>query len=197
MASLKVDRIKQALGAGVRSNLFRIVINKPPAIAIPDQDKLSLLVRSGQIPGTSLTPIEVPFRGARLKVPGDRTFDPWTATIYNDQGMVYRTFFESWNNGLKGFVSNVATEDPSDYYCQIDIYQLNQQGEEIGAAWSLIDAWPGDLTAIDLSSDNENSISDFSVTFQFQYWIHNVSTGAGVPENAGGGTDPVNAGDNT
>ena len=185
MASLKVDRIKQALGTGVRSNLFRIVINKPPAIAIPDQDKLSLLVRAAQIPGTSLTPIEVPFRGARLKIPGDRTFDPWTVTIYNDQNMQYRTLFETWSNGLKGFVSNVSSADPSEYYCGIDVYQLDNQGNEIGTAWQLVDAWPGDITAIDLSSDNENTVSDFSITFQYQYWIHNVGTLGTDGNNAG------------
>jgi len=188
--SLKIDRLKQALGTGVRSNLFRIVFTPPPAVPIDptNAEKISLLVRSAQIPGTSLASIEVPFRGARLKIPGDRTFDPWTVSIYNDQDMRYRTLFETWSNGLKGFVSNVSSDDPSQYYCGIDIYQLNNQGEDIGQPWKLVDAWPGDITAIDLSSDNENAVSDFSVTFQYQYWTHNVGPGVGTDgQNAGGG----------
>lgn len=172
MASLKIDTLKQVLKGGVRSNLFEIQINSAPALVVPDPSKLSILCRAGQIPAASLAPIEVPFRGARYKLPGDRTFEPWTVTIYNDPDMVYRGLFENWTNSMKGFVSNVAAADFTEYTCAIEVRQLNQQGNVIGTPWVLQDAWPSDITAIDLSSDNENSVSDFSVTFQYQYWTH-------------------------
>lgn len=183
MASLKVDKLRAAIKGGVRSNLFEVVLT-PPNIPGVDftalrEEQFTFLVRSGQIPALSLAPIEVPFRGSRLKIPGDRAFDPWTMTVYNDDKMLYRSLFERWQNAIKGTVSNVAAENYETIFGSIIVRQLNQQGEvvkpggnELSGQWILHDCWPSDIAAIDLSSDNENAVSDFTVTWQYQYWSH-------------------------
>jgi len=183
MASLKVDKLRSAIRGGVRSNLFEVTLT-PPVIAGVDfsalrEENFTFLVRSGQIPALNLTPIEVPFRGSRLKIPGDRSFEPWTMTVYNDDKMLYRSLFERWQNAIKGSVSNVAVENYESIFGTIGVRQLNQQGEpvrpggnELSGQWTLHDCWPSDIAAIDLSSDNENAVSDFTVTWQYQYWTH-------------------------
>ena len=181
MPSLTIDKLKQALRGGVRNNLFQVTIipvgvNVP---AVPGGDlgeNLSILIRAGQIPASTVGSIEVPFRGLRYKVPGDRTFDPWTMTVYNDPNMQFRGFFEQWSNNMKGLASNTGQLDPTTLYGAIEVRQLNNQGEIIGQPWTLQSCWPSDVSAIDLSADNENTVSDFTVTWQYQYWTHQPYT---------------------
>lgn len=192
MASLTIDKLKQALRGGVRSNLFEITVfpvgaNVPPLPGGDNGTNLSILTRSGQIPSSIVGSIEVPFRGLRYKVPGDRTFEPWTMTVYNDPKMEFRGFFEQWSNEMKGLASNTGQLDPTTLYGAIEIRQLNVNGDAIGQPWTLYSCWPSDISAIDLSSDNENTVSDFTVTWQYQYWTHQ-------PYTDGPNADTVTAG---
>ena len=194
MPSLKVDQIKQVLKGGVRSNLFQITVNRTasginvPALPFGDNGQnLSVLVRAGQIPASTIAPIEVPFRGTRFKTIGERTFEPWTMTVFNDQDLQIRGFFEKWANSMKGFASNVGQQDPSTLFGIVEIRQLNMAGEIIGQPWVLQDCWPSDISAIDLSNDAEGALSEFSVTWQYQYWTH-------LPFTDGPNIDVNNAG---
>ena len=98
----------------------------------------------------TIAPIEVPFRGTRFKTIGERTFEPWTMTVYNDQEMQIRGFFEQWANSMKGFASNVGQQDPSTLFGIVEIRQLNMAGEIIGQPWVLQDCWPSDIVSSDI-----------------------------------------------
>ena len=103
MADLFVDKLKNSLRQGIRTNLFQVIINRPgvaPALVTAgnglgtDFQGTSVLCKAAQIPQGQLGTIEVPFRGAKLKIPGDRAFEPWTVTILNDPDMAIRSWFE-------------------------------------------------------------------------------------------------------
>jgi hypothetical protein len=84
MAILGIDDFKAKLkGGGARSNLFRCTINFP-GYANGDVELTSFMCKGAQLPASVMTPIEVPFRGRRLQIAGDRTFEPWTVTVLND-----------------------------------------------------------------------------------------------------------------
>ena len=81
MAILGVDDFKSKLkGGGARANLFKATITYP-GYAGGDVELTSFLCEAAQLPGSTLGMIEVPFRGRRLKIAGDRTFESWTVTI--------------------------------------------------------------------------------------------------------------------
>ena len=157
---LNVDQLKTVLRGGVRTNLFRVDIAIPGGVDTfgLDSNVIGVLTKAAQIPQATLGSIEVPFRGTRYKMPGDRTFEPWTMTVLNDPDMRIRSMFENWSNAFKGFASNVAVSDPAELYGSVEIYQLNQQGEIIPSqgssstsSWKLTNCWPSDISAIDLS----------------------------------------------
>ena len=181
---LNVDQLKTVLKGGVRTNLFKVNFAIPAGVDTfgLDSNIIGVLTKAAQIPQATLGSIEVPFRGTRYKMPGDRTFEPWTMTVLNDPEMRIRSMFESWSNAFKGFVSNVASADPSEFYSSVDIFQLNQSGNpipsaggEANSAWTLKGCWPSDISAIDLSYDDENTLSQFTVTWQYQYWTHPIA----------------------
>ena len=94
---------KTKLNGGVRPNLYQVDIQFPekadPGAGITNlMSQGRFLCRSTSLPTHSQGLIEVPFRGRFLKIPGDRTFEAWTATFYNTADFNLRAAFESWVN---------------------------------------------------------------------------------------------------
>ena len=112
MAILGVDDFKSKLrGGGARPNLFKATINFP-AYAAGDAELTSFLCEAAQLPGSTITPIVVPFRGRQLKMAGDRTFDVWTPTIINDTNFTIRNAMERWMNGINAHSDNTGLVNP-------------------------------------------------------------------------------------
>ena len=56
------------------------------------------MCKMASLPGSTIAPIEVPFRGRKLQIAGDRTFDPWSITVINDTDFDVRNHYEEWMN---------------------------------------------------------------------------------------------------
>ena len=97
----------QLRGGGARPNLFEVSIPSFPK-DVKTQVKwtkevnkdLRFLCKAAQLPASTIAEIPVPFRGRILKVAGDRTFEPWTITIINDENFKLRSAFEGWMNQM-------------------------------------------------------------------------------------------------
>ena len=100
MAILQVDAFRGKMtGGGARANLFEVNVNFP-GVAGGDTELTNFMCRAAQLPGVTMNPVEVPFRGRIVKFPGDRTFEDWTMTIYNDTNFTVRDSFETWANAM-------------------------------------------------------------------------------------------------
>ena len=90
-----VDDFKAKLiGGGARANLFKVIINNPPIGAGLDTELLSFTCKGAQLPASVVAQIDVPFRGRQLKVAGDRTFENWTITAFNESDNGVRSAME-------------------------------------------------------------------------------------------------------
>ena len=97
-----IDTFREKLNGGSKANLFRMVIDLEESITGVDLTNFSVLCKSGAIPAFTLGVIEVPFRGRRIKIPGDRTYGDWTATFVNDDSQNIRKSFDNWLNKQRG-----------------------------------------------------------------------------------------------
>ena len=175
MAILGVDDFKAKLkGGGARANLFQATINFP-AYADGDAELTSFMCEAAQLPGSTMGFIEVPFRGRRLKLSGDRTFEPWTVTIINDTEMSIRNAMERWMNGMNSHSTNTGLANPLAYEADLKVEQLDKANEVI-KTYNLRGAFPTAVSPIDVSYASENEIERFSVEFQFQYWESNTTS---------------------
>lgn len=169
MAILGVDDFKSKLvGGGARANLFKATINFP-AYASGDVELTSFMCKAAQLPGSTINPIMVPFRGRQLQIAGDRTFEPWTVTILNDANFSIRNAFERWMNGINEHSANTGLVNPVDYQADMVVEQLNKAGEVV-KRYDLRGTFPTNLSPIDVSYDSENTIEEFTVELQVQYW---------------------------
>lgn len=165
---------------GARPNLFKAIMT------FPDNNKntselASYMIKAAQLPSDVIGVIEVPFRGRKLKIAGDRTFEPWTITVTNDSDMSIRNAFESWMNLINAHRENASAYsiagDPLGYMTNIDIIQLDRDGDETGTkTYTFIDAWPTNIGAIELNAENPDIIEEFTVELQYQYWTSNTTS---------------------
>jgi len=175
MAILGVDDFKSKLvGGGARSNMFKATVNFP-SYAQGDVELTSFLCKGAQIPSSVIAPIMVPFRGRQLQLAGDRTFEPISLTVINDVDFVVRGAFERWMNGINEHSNNTGLANPVDYEADVIIEQLNKAGV-VTKTYNVRGAFPTNVSAIDVNYDSENTLSEFTVELQVQYWESDTTT---------------------
>ena len=175
MAILGVDDFKAKLrGGGARANLFKATINFP-AYAGGDVETTSFLCEAAQLPGSTISPIIVPFRGRQLKMAGDRTFDTWSPTIINDTDFIIRDSMERWMNGMNAHSANTGLTNVVDYEADLIVDQLDKDGSII-KTYNFRGCFPTAVSPIDLSYASESEIERFTVEFQVQYWEANTTS---------------------
>ncbi len=170
-------------GGGARPNLFEVVLQFP--ISAPtDTDTLQksrFLVKAAALPASNIGPVEVPFRGRVLKLAGDRTFDTWTITVLNDTDFSIRSAFEKWMNSMNRMEDATGTQDPAFYQSDAYVYQLDRDGSTL-RTYRFHDVFPNNLSSMDLNYESTDSIHEFTVEMQVQWWEAIRGTG----RNAGG-----------
>ena len=81
-----------------RPNQFQVELDFPVGLAPASPSALAefgtFLVKGANLPASTVGTVEVPYRGRVLKIAGDRTFEPWTVTVINDEGFKLRNAFE-------------------------------------------------------------------------------------------------------
>ena len=175
MAILQVDAFRGKMtGGGARANLFEVNVNYPGA-AGGDTELTNFMCRAAQLPGITMNPVEVPFRGRLVKFPGDRTFEDWTMTVYNDTNFGVRDAFETWMNSMNTHLSNVGLNIDNagygTYLADIEVNQLNESGSTV-KKYKLRNAFPTIVSPIELSYDQTTAIEEFTVTLTYDYWTN-------------------------
>lgn len=197
-------------GGGTRSNLFEVSIpSLPPDLGITwgelDIRTFNFLCKATSLPQSNVNAIEVNFRGRALKVAGDRTIDPWTVTIINDEDFRLRTAFEKWANAINKLNNATGATSPASYMTDAYVYQLGRGADRKAFSTNnsdlfpdgqipplrtikFYDIWPSNVSSIDLSYDSTDQIEEFTVDFQVQWFSIGETTGGGAADQA---ADPI------
>ena len=175
MAILGVDDMKAKLvGGGARPNLFKVTMAFPSYVTA-NVELASYMCKATSMPASTIAPIPVPFRGRTLQVAGDRTFDPWSVTIINDTDFNVRNSFEQWMNGINQHKQNTGLTQPSSYMADMIVEQLDKDGTT-KKTYNIRGCFPTNLGAIELSYETGDTIEEFEVELQVQYWESDKTT---------------------
>ena len=194
MASTKQNRtisdFKGALiGGGARPNLFEVELTTLPAGIAWNSSNFSYMCKAATLPASNIANIDIPFRGRIFKVAGDRTIDPWTVTIINDENFDLRNAMEEWTDLIASLERNMGATDPEAYMVNAKVYQLGRgstansksnsgTSNSVLKEYEFFNIFPTSVAAIDLSYDSTDTIEEFTVDFQVQSYRFN---GAGGP----------------
>ena len=158
-------------GGGARPNLFEVELAFPDAVAIDNDvlQKARFLVKAAALPASTIAPIDVPVRGRILKIAGDRTFETWTITVINDTDFVLRSAFEKWMNTINKMSDGTGVVDPEAYQKDATVKQLDRDGSVL-RSYKFWDIFPTNVSTIDVSYETTDTIEEFTVEMQVQWW---------------------------
>ncbi len=158
-------------GGGARPNLFEVELAFPDAVAIENDvlQKARFLVKAAALPASTIAPIDVPFRGRILKIAGDRTFETWTITVINDTDFALRSAFEKWMNTINKMSDATGVVDPEAYQKDATVKQLDRDGSVL-RSYKFWDIFPTNISTIDLSYETTDTLEEFTVELQVQWW---------------------------
>jgi len=207
MSNLKtITQFRSKLvGGGARPNLFEVNINSFPFVSDWDNGTFQFLCKAAALPASNVASVEIPFRGRTLKVAGDRTFDNWTITVINDEDFRLRSAFELWMNGISKLSDASGATQPNSYMGNATVHQLGRgynkgrsstsnSGAGDGSAgivgikplrtYYFDGIFPTNVSAIDLSYDSGDTIEEYTVDFQVQYWVAGKNSTSGAASDA-------------
>ena len=185
----------QLRGGGARPNLFEVNLGNFGGAGGVDanwdnnsQRDFQFLCKATSMPTQTIGSVEIPFRGRILKVAGDRTFEPWSVTVINDESFSIRKSFEAWTEKINNIATGVGEVDPNNYMGNGTIKQLSRtatggdindvsNAQRVLHTYQVQEIWPSEIGSIDLSYESSDAIEEFTVTFQVQ-WFNSLAKGA-------------------
>ena len=185
MAEFNVANFRsQMVGDGARPNLFSCTI---PDLTVNvngetgSEVAFNFMCRAAQLPGSTVNSIPVNYFGRELKFSGNRVFSEWTVTIINDEDFQLRTAFERWANVISKLDDATGVTNPSSYMTEAYVQQLGRGAERFATTneggqsavlrtYKFFDIFPTNISQIALSYDSGDTLEEFTVSFDVQYY---------------------------
>ena len=174
----------QMIGGGARPNQFRVELTFPSfvTLGVVAGTRAQFLCKAAQLPGSTIENIPVLYRGRPVNFAGERTFQPWTISIYNDTTFGIRNSLEQWQSGIQNYNSTDGRVNPTDYQVDLTVHQLDRNGASI-KSYKFHDAYPTSISAIGLDFEQQNAIEQFDVEFTYNFFTSNTGAAAGFGVN--------------
>lgn len=168
------------VGDGARPNLFEVTLVFPTVAnngSVAGQ-QTTFMAKSAQLPGSTIGTVPLYYFGRELKFAGNRSFAQWSLQIINDESFVIRNALESWMNAINSHAGNLRTvsaDAPSGYSVDALVTQFGKDGSKL-KQYKFVGLFPIDVATIDLDWGSNDSIEEFGVTFDYQWW-EDISVG--------------------
>ena len=172
-----IQSFKQAFNGGTRQNrftaplaeVFPSVINFTPNI-VTEQ----LKIVSASLPQALVGTISVPYRGRKLNFAGDREYQPWSITVYDDNNSqnLWQAF-HSWKEALDGHVTHEVLGADFAYEklkTNWVVLHLDLNGGNTLRQIRLVGCWPEQVGGISLAM-NQTDQALFQVSLRYDYFI--------------------------
>lgn len=156
----------ELVGGGARPSLFQVQISNPVTGAA--DLKIPFMVKTAALPASNVGTYQVPYFGRLVKYAGDRTFEPWTVTVINDEDFIVRNAMEAWTNSINSHVSNTRSL-PQNYKSDAIITQYGKDGT-ILRVYNFQGLFPINISEIGMAWEAMDQVEEFSVTFEYDLW---------------------------
>ena len=166
---------------GARTSLFDVQITNP--IDGSADSSVPLRCKAASLPGYTINPLEAFHFGRPIKLPGNRTFEDWNVTFYNDEDYAIRDQLEAWVNSVNSPEANrreLTTSAQSLYKSDALVTQLSQTGQRL-RSYKFSGLFPTQVAPIEMDWANE-AIQEYQVTFSIDYFYVDTS----ITGDAGG-----------
>lgn len=138
------------------------------------KDSVSLKCHTMSIPRRGFSTFEVTQNNIRFKVPYGISYEPVTFSFYADATLDSVKYFEVWQAAIMNYSDNTMNFF-NEYTSDINLYIMDDEGRDVYGV-KLIQAYPTNLSPIELAYSNVNNLLNVNVTFNYRYFISADST---------------------
>lgn len=162
--ALELNDITRGFESGdfARPNLFEVEI---PYLG----QNFKFMCKAATMPAATVEKIAVPYQNRKINIAGDRTYDDWTITVFNDDAHKIRDAIVEWNAQTHGMTSEITGATPAEYKKQATVRQLNRNTQTT-AEKTLVGIFPLNVGEVTLDWDQNNEVETFEVTFALDWW---------------------------
>lgn len=180
----------------LKANRFRVLFNSPIGISsnfsipvntfstsnqissffknVNGNQQVDILCHTCTLPSRDLVGTEIKQYGPPHRMPITSSYMPVSFSFYSPSDMAIRRYFEVWQTAVVNINSNTFNFY-NEYIATIRIDVYDSEGNtEYGVM--LFEAWPSNISPIDFSYANENSLQNIMVTMQYRYWQNSTDS---------------------
>lgn len=184
--NFSITSLKKHLGPGLGLRKNKYILEMPVPGA--DGEMMSILCQSAGLPERAVETVELWHKGRKYVVRGESNFmNEYEISIVDDSSMQLRNMFDHWlktidntevrSVGAASFERGANIATPA-YQTDINIWQMSGSGRARADndsnkvyGYKLQNAYPKSLGIVTLDSEDENALSQFSVTLAFSEFI--------------------------
>jgi|TARA_R110000851_G_scaffold138345_2_gene274957 hypothetical protein len=162
--ALNLTEFRSAYESGdfARPNLF--------AVEIPFLGRnFEFKCKAASSPASLVPEVPVSYQNRKIKIAGDREFEPWTVSVYNDEAQNTRQEILDWIALSAGAGLTVTGEKPEDYKKTGSLVRYNRKGEEVKKL-TLYGLFPTNVGEITLDWEDNNTVEVFEITLAYDYY---------------------------
>ena len=173
---MSLEKIKSTLKAGARPNKYAIVLDN--IAGGPSAETMNILCKATSLPEATIGVIDIFNQGRKLPIAGDKAYsNTWDVTFYNTRELAIRDAMNAWMELIDNAHSHYrAKQENSEYMRTLYVTQLDGQNKPT-AEYTIFNAWPSSISAVDLADESNDTVSEFTVTFTFSDWTKKGAAG--------------------
>lgn len=158
--TLSLD-IQDVVGDLARPNLFEVEISYLG-------ENLKFQAKAASLPASVVNKIAVGYQNRKIGYGGDRTYEDWTITVYNDEQQIIRRQLLEWGNLVQNHGRVIKGAQAQEYKQAAFVRQFNRAGEKT-AEFKLTGVFPTTIAAVTLDWDTNDAVETFDVTFHVDW----------------------------
>lgn len=161
-----------------RPSLFEVSCDDIPMLgmndAVSENGDYAFLVKAAAIPASTLSSIELPSFGRKVRIPSTRTFEPWQITVIygkssGTDGTDIRAKFEKWMEEIQGYEEHTVAGTGL-----LDNWTISLQDPRDITSTPLIEVkmygcFPTELGSVELNQESSDTLAEFTVSMQYTY----------------------------
>ena len=182
MSTNITNLIQKVLGDGARTTKFDVAFQFTNPSIFPSSSNVAVMVKSTTFPSKAHQTIDFKFKGRSIPIRGQSKYtNTWECTFYLPENHEIKKGFETWIDALdeQVYFSNSPTSQETQtrsihssqgYTKDIAIYQLDFQGTNQVARYTLYNVFPIEVQPVTVQMDPPGNIEELTVTFSYSHY---------------------------
>lgn len=182
MSTNVTNLIQKVLGDGARTTKFDVAFQFTNPSIFPSSSNVAVMVKSTTFPSKAHQVIDFKYKGRTIPIRGQAKYtNTWECTFYLPENHEIKKGFETWIDALDEqvyFSENPTSQETQTrsihssqgYTKDIAIYQLDFQGTNQVARYTLYNVFPVEVQPVQVQMDPPGNVEELTVTFSYSHY---------------------------